>query len=72
MDTPNPSVAKSDDKSLGKSEVVTIRLVEGTSRRIIRVLKGGEVLSAFVRAAVENELKRREKPKPVSRATNAA
>jgi metal-responsive CopG/Arc/MetJ family transcriptional regulator len=42
------------------TEIIRSRLPEGTSARIDRVLKGGELRSAFVRAAVEAELQRRE------------
>jgi Arc/MetJ-type ribon-helix-helix transcriptional regulator len=38
----------------------TIRLSESTWQRMRKVLKGGEVRSAFVRAAVLAELEKRE------------
>lgn len=43
-----------------KIERILVRLPEGSVERIHRVLKGGELRSAFVRAAVEAELQRRE------------
>ena len=42
------------------TEPLPIRLPEGSTRRIDRVLKGGELRSAFAREAVERELQRRE------------
>jgi metal-responsive CopG/Arc/MetJ family transcriptional regulator len=44
-----------------KMEMINARLPEGTGERIDRVLNGGELRSAFIRHAVEAELKRREK-----------
>lgn len=43
-----------------KTEIVNARLPAGTGERMDRVLKGGELRSAFIRAAVEAELQRRE------------
>lgn len=43
-----------------KTEGSTIRLPGGTFDRIDKVLKGGEIRAAFIRTAVEQELKRRE------------
>ena len=37
-----------------------VRLPEGTGARIDAVLNGGELRSAFIRVAVEAELRRRE------------
>jgi hypothetical protein len=45
-------------------EIVQVRLPRGTSKRIDKVLRGGELRSAFIRMAVMTELRRRE-PKPV-------
>lgn len=47
-----------DEKSM---EIINARVPDGTFERIDKVLKGGEVRSAFLRAALEAELKRREK-----------
>jgi metal-responsive CopG/Arc/MetJ family transcriptional regulator len=44
-----------------KNEIVNVRLPEGSTRRIDAVLRGGEIRAAFIRVAVENELRRREK-----------
>jgi len=44
----------------GKREMLTARLEQGTWDRITQVLKGGELHSAFVRAAIEAELHARE------------
>lgn len=40
---------------------MTVRLPADTDRRIDRVLKGGEIRSAFIRTAVIKELELREK-----------
>ena len=42
-------------------ETANVRLPEGTIDRIEKVLKGGELRSRFIRAAVEAELRRRER-----------
>lgn len=44
-----------------KTEITTVRLPEGSTQRIERVLKSGEIQAMFIRAAVDNELRRREK-----------
>lgn len=62
------TVSRRSGKSLGmmsqgtdlKTEIAQIRLPKGTGARMDRVLKGGEIRAAFVRAAVEAELRRRE------------
>lgn len=41
-------------------EMVNVRVTPGTIDRIEKVLKGGELRSAFVRAAIAAELQRRE------------
>ena len=41
-------------------DIMQARLPKGTLRRMDKVLKGGEIRSHFLRAAVENELRRRE------------
>ena len=46
-----------------KTEQVMVRLPEGTRVRIEGLLKGGELLSMFVRAAVEEECLYREQMK---------
>lgn len=43
-----------------KIESVTVRMPNGTLSRIDKVLKGGEIRAAFIRFAVEEELKRRK------------
>jgi hypothetical protein len=43
-----------------KTEGITLRLEKGTADRIRKVLRGGEVQSAFIRHAVMKELERRE------------
>lgn len=43
------------------AEDMQARFPEGTFRRIEAVLKDGEDRTSFVRAAVERELKRRER-----------
>lgn len=43
------------------TEIMNVRLLEGTSARIDKVLKGGEIRAMFIRAAIEAELKRRER-----------
>ena len=50
-----------------KLEIMTVRVPEGTLARIDSLLKGGELRSAFIRKAVEAELRRRHKAvaKPV-------
>jgi hypothetical protein len=40
--------------------MVNVRVTPGTIDRIEKVLKGGELRSAFVRAAIAAELQRRE------------
>ncbi len=42
-----------------KLEIMTVRVPEGTLGRIDALLLGGELRSAFIRKAVETELKRR-------------
>ena len=42
-------------------ELINARVPEGTGERMDKVLKGGELRSAFIRVAIEAELKRREK-----------
>jgi hypothetical protein len=42
-------------------EMANVRLAAGTIVRIEKVLKGGELRSGFIRAAVEAELLRRER-----------
>ena len=46
------------------SEAALGRFAEGTLKRIKAVLKAKESTRDFIRAAVERELQRREKPKP--------
>ncbi len=41
-------------------EYANVRLVPGTLDRIEKVLKGGELRSRFIRAAIDAELQRRE------------
>lgn len=55
-----------------KLEIVTARLPEGTTTRIDRMLKGGELRSAFIRIAVEAELQKREKAAKRQRAAARA
>jgi len=43
------------------SERLNARVPLGTEKRIMAVLKGGELRSTFFREAIENELIRREK-----------
>ena len=43
------------------SEIINARVPAGTGKRMDSVLKGGELRSAFIRAAIDAELKRREK-----------
>lgn len=44
-----------------KLEIMTVRVPEGTLTRIDGALLGGELRSAFIRKAVETELKRRHR-----------
>lgn len=46
-----------------KTELINIRVAEGTNQRIDKVLNGGEIRAAFVREAIERELERRAKIK---------
>lgn len=41
-------------------DIMQARLPKGTLKRMDKVLKGGEIRAHFLRAAVENELRRRE------------
>jgi metal-responsive CopG/Arc/MetJ family transcriptional regulator len=43
------------------SEITNVRLSKGDLERIARVLHGGELRSDFIRAAIEAELRRRER-----------
>lgn len=52
--------SKTDKPAVMKLEMINARLPQGTGERIDRVLKGGELRSAFIRAAIEAELERRE------------
>lgn len=45
-------------------ENVNLLLPKGTKDRIAAVLLPGEKRLAFIRAAIDREIKRREKPKP--------
>jgi metal-responsive CopG/Arc/MetJ family transcriptional regulator len=44
-------------------ELITSRLPVGTSKRMDKVLYGGELRSALIRAAIEKELRKREREK---------
>ena len=46
------------------SEAALGRFAEGTLARVRAVLKAKETIRDFIRAAVDRELQRREKPKP--------
>jgi hypothetical protein len=45
-------------------EQIPARFPKGTRKRIDAVLEEGEPVAAFIREAVEREVKRREKAKP--------
>lgn len=44
-----------------KNEIMTVRVPQGTFKRISKSLKSGELRSGLIRVAVLVELKRREK-----------
>jgi hypothetical protein len=48
------------DENKELTEIVQVRFPRGLSKRIDKVLYGGELRSAFIRVAVMAELKRRE------------
>jgi metal-responsive CopG/Arc/MetJ family transcriptional regulator len=50
-----------------KLEIMTVRVPYGTLARIDRVLRGGELRSAFIRSAVEAELQSRKPPRKARR-----
>ena len=52
--------AQTGKPAVQKLEMINARLPQGTGERMDRVLKGGELRSAFIRAAIEAELQRRE------------
>jgi len=58
-------------KDSSQVDVLTMRLPAGSFDRIHRVLKGGELRSAFVRVAVEAELQKREEAERRKRARYA-
>lgn len=47
--------------------IITSRLPNGTGERMDKVLYGGELRSAFIRMAIETELKKREESRRRSR-----
>ena len=49
------------DITAPKLEMINARLGKGTGARIDKVLYGGELRSAFIRMAIEKELRHREK-----------
>ena len=53
--------SQTDKPAVQKLEMINARLPEGTGARMDRVLKGGELRSAFIRVAIEAELQRRER-----------
>lgn len=55
-----PNMKFLSPKDRPATEILNVRLLEGSLDRIDKVLRGGEIKAMFIREAIEAELQRRE------------